>query len=352
MLIVLCLGATFATGCLQAAQRTVGSCNPFGDAPAARIKAVKPNCGSGELLGPWKDADGTARYACAFYPQPSPDGRLAMLVYLNPSLFPVSTITFTNLLAFQHSSLLNGKGASGGFIVLAPEARMITHHYPFPEQYGIGWDVWYRQFDPRGDVAIGARTYQENVDAATIDHFIASEVASGRVDPSRIYITGWSNGAAMAFLYGLNRPGIAAASAYSAFDPFGALNDACQQTPVAHAPQDGSQVRIFNPRLPVMHIYRSCDIDGLCPNAEKFARQLRNASIAVDDVIVDGAGGRVQTCDPHCGTDPNGGLSAALHLYPWLEGLRNHMRWPAKWTHAMLNFLGERRSSMRRALQF
>ena len=39
----------------------------------------------------------------------------------------------------------------------------------------------------------------ENADAATIDHFIAAEVTTENVDTRRIYVSGWSNGAAMGF---------------------------------------------------------------------------------------------------------------------------------------------------------
>ncbi len=90
--------------------------------------------------------------------------------------------------------------------MLAPVGRKTTHYYPVPYNRGLGWDNWYRQLDPAGDVKIGATLYRENVDAAAIDHFIAEEVGADKADPNRIYVTGWSNGAAMAYLYALNRP--------------------------------------------------------------------------------------------------------------------------------------------------
>src|SRR5882724_3209943 len=63
-------------------------CTPFGAPPAERIYAVKPNCGKGQLLGPWNDADGTARYACIYRPSVvTPDRKLPMVVYVHPSLF-------------------------------------------------------------------------------------------------------------------------------------------------------------------------------------------------------------------------------------------------------------------------
>src|SRR5215470_9326993 len=88
----------------------------------------------------------------------------------------------------------------------------------------------------REAVAAGGATYNENVDAASIDHFVAELLTTGKVDRQRIYLMGWSNGAAMALLYALNRLWVAAAAVYSAPDPFSALFDVCTQTPVGVAP--------------------------------------------------------------------------------------------------------------------
>ena len=90
-------------------------------------------------------------------------------------------------------------------------------------------------------------------------------------------MTGWSNGAAMGLLYALNRPNVAAVAVYSGPDPFGALNDPCHQKPVAHAPANNAEVRIYNPRVPVMNVHNACDIAGICPNDEKLVKELRAA---------------------------------------------------------------------------
>ena len=91
---------------------------------------------------------------------------------------------------------------------------------------------------------VGKTVYPENVDAATIDHFIAETAGTGKVDTRRIYVTGWSNGAAMGLLYALNRPNVAAVAIYSGPDPFGALDDPCHQKPVSGAPANNIEVRI------------------------------------------------------------------------------------------------------------
>ena len=322
-----------------AAESPVGACGPFGNPPATILGPVKATCGSGELLGPWKDGDGTDRYACLHEPAPAKPGRrLALLVYLHPSLFGTWTITHTNLLDLQRASSPSGSPAGSGFIVLAPQGRNTTHYYQWPDNRGMGWDNWYRQLSPAGDVKIGKTVYRENVDAATIDHFIAEAARTGKVDTRRIYVTGWSNGAAMGLLYALNRPNVAAVAIYSGPDPFGALIDPCRQKPVDNAPASNAEVQIYNPRLPVMNVHNACDIAGICPNDEKLAKELRAAGVNVEDVIVDSSGKRVDACTDSCGTDPNGGLELLHNPSGWFLGLHHHGRWPLEWTRAMLEF--------------
>src|ERR1700675_4284032 len=206
--------------CSSAAQDPPTACGPFGAPSAAVISEIKPSCGDGKLLGPWKDADKIDRYASLYEPKaakpnsPQPNNKLPMIVFLHPSLFSAGWITQTNILDLQDTVSLTDDPKNVGYIVLAPEGRKTTHYYPFPDNKGVGWDNWYRQLNPAGDVRIGNTTWRENADAATIDHFIATEVATGNVDISRIYVSGWSNGAAMGVLYAVNRPNIAAAAVY------------------------------------------------------------------------------------------------------------------------------------------
>jgi poly(3-hydroxybutyrate) depolymerase len=280
---------------------------------------VTPGCGRGKLLGPWNDSDGTERYACLYLPSVvTPDRKLPLVVYVHPSLFAAGWITVTNLLDLQNSVSLSQDPQADGYIVLAPEGRKTNHHYPFPDNHGIGWDNWYRQLDTKGAVKIGDTSYSENVDAATIDHFIQEQVATGKVDTSRIYVTGWSNGAAMAYLYALNRPNVAAVAVYSAPNPFGAFDDPCPQTPqatVSDLAANNKQIRILNPGIPTMHIHNACDVGGICPNGELLATQLRAAGVSVEDIILDNSRHRVEACMDYCGTNPNGGLNPLSN--PW-----------------------------------
>jgi predicted esterase len=215
-------------------------CSLFGDPPAqvsrgwfARV-VTRGNsvCLGGRVLGPWIDGNGDARYACLYEPRhPTEREPLPMVVFLHPSETSAYSVILTGLVGLIHKEVL-GEG-NPGFILLAPQGRYTMHRYPGYDSNGLGWDNWYRQLSPTGAIAAGGATYSENVDAASIDNFIDEMLATGKVDRQRIYLMGWSNGAAMALLYALNRPWVAAAAVYSSPDPFSALFDVCPQTPVA-----------------------------------------------------------------------------------------------------------------------
>ncbi len=315
-------------------------CGPFGD-PSAEVgrgvlSSVSPFCFGAKLMGPWRDPSGTDRYACLYEPESAgKDNPLPLVVFLHGARVTADSIIVTGLPGYVGKAKLGAK--TPGFILIAPEGRYITHFYPWPEKRSSGWDNWYRQLGPPGKVDLGTASYEENADAAAIDHFIAAESATGKVDPRRIYLMGWSNGAAMAILYALNRPEIAAAAVYSAPDPFGAFDDPCKQTPVGHPPASPSEVPVRNPRVPLMHVRNSCDIAGLCPNGDRLAAQLRALGTGLDDVILDSSEKRAAACDDSCGSDPNAG--GAISFWGRLVGAKTHFFWPTEWTVVMLDFL-------------
>lgn len=316
------------------------SCSSFGDPPAELSSSPQPHCWGGKLLGPWNDSDGAPRYACLYEPESAaPNNRLPLVVFLHPSLLPADSVKLTNLLGSLASAELSDHPSKRGFILLAPEGRKTSHYYPFPDNSGYGWDNWYRQFNPAGDVTIGGTTYRENVDAAALDHFIAQEVATGKANSDRIFLTGWSNGASMAIVYGLNRLYIAAIAVYSAPDPFGVLDDPCPQDPVTTPPKNQHQIQILNPHLSMMHVFNNCDAAGLCANAHRLTNQLRPLGVNMDDVIINWLRNEVPSCLDACGTDPNGDASMLSNpLGAWL-GFMNHARWPSSSTPRMLDFL-------------
>ncbi len=294
-------------------------------------------CWSGVLIGPWRDTEGTERYACLYEPTSALAAKpLPLVIYLHPSGFlSADSVLFTNLLDHLESADL-GHG-DRGFILLAPAGRYMRHHYPWPSGFTLGWDNWYRQLDPGVHTTLDGAVHAENPDAATIDHFVEQQIAVGKVDEQRIYIIGWSSGAAMAALYALNRPQIAAAVLYSAPNPYRAFNDPCPQVPVAHPPASIRQSRILNPRLRVMHIHNDCDIAGTCLNAELLTSDLLGLGVDCEDVILDSSRRRVGGCDRQCGTDFTARSSIGYRAY--LRGLVNHLRWPSSWTARMLEFL-------------
>jgi dienelactone hydrolase len=326
---------------------TADDCNRFGNAPRAIVPDVTQlTCSGGTMMAPWSDPDGTPRRACLYEPaSASPATPLPLIVYVHPSLFTADTLSVaTNILDYQNTADLSGDPARPGFIVVAPEGRATTHFYPAPDDQGTGWDNWYRQLDKHGgDVVVDDVTFPQNVDAATIDHFIDEEVATGKVDPRRIYVTGWSNGSAMGVLYALNRRRIAAAAIYTGPNPFEAFNDPCPQQPVSHRAQSDGEVRLSNKRVPIYHVHNACDIAGICPNGELLLAQLLGIHARVTDVIIDGAQQQVSMCDPGCGTNPDADMNFEDNPRGFTEGSQNHTRWPTAWTQSMLDFFREHR---------
>lgn len=312
----------------------------LGDTPQPPILNEVPLCAGGKVLGPWSDSNGTPRHACLFPPASAGTSNpLPMVIFLHPSLTTAdSTETSTNWLEFLSSASVSTNASSPGFILLAPEGRDTTHYYPAPDNQGPGWDNWYRQLSPSGDVAVSGQTYRENVDAATIDHFAQEVTSSGIVKTDQIYVSGWSNGAAMGYLYGLSRPSVAAIGVYSAPDPFGAFNDPCPQSPVLQKPTSNSEVRIYNPGVPTLHIHNDCDIAGICPNGEYLKGQLEGIGISTDDTIISQLTLQVPSCMDACGTNPDGDPANALALS---LGTANHVRWPSDWLPTMLAFFHE-----------
>jgi len=323
---------------------SAAACGPFGDPPAkvdrgtfaSFLSRHSPICRRGTVLGPWKDAGGDERYACLYEPaNAGKENPLPMVVFLHGSVTTADSIMFTGLTDLIDKTDLGGK--QPGFILLAPEGRYTSHFYPGADANAFGWDNWYRQMSPSGDVTVAGTIYPENLDAGAIDHFISEVHSSGIVDSRRIYLMGWSNGAAMAMLYAMNRPWVAATAVYSAPNPFAAFSDACPQIPVAVEASSKGQLRVVHPDVPLMHVRNACDIVGICPNARMFAARVRMIGGSIDDVVVDSSGIKVPSCDSTCGTDEM--ADSDIGNLAGLRGLIHHMRWPKAWNASMLAYL-------------
>jgi len=267
----------------------------------------------------YTDRDGTARAACLIKgPGASADKPLPLLVWLHPSLFPIDTVLLTELPLKMRSADLSGDSNRPGFSMLLVAGRDTEHFYPFPDNTGLGWDNWYRNLDRRSPTL--------NVDVETIDHFIAAVKDSGIVDPRRLYLSGWSNGSAMAELYGLNTPGIAAAAVYSSPNPFNDSTDPCPQAAFGN-----------NDRMALLHVGNQCDIIGICDSSEALLGELADKQLvsAVQGIRVGNLLQEVHGCSAICKAPANPANIAAANPV----GTANHLRWPLGYTDRMLEFL-------------
>ncbi len=302
---------------------------PYGDAPAAvstltsgtgagaigDVANLFNQCGlmGGETLS-WTDRENEVRNACLFTPpDASKTSKLPLLVFLQGSLFPApQQLILNNWIPLSKTADLSGDPSRPGFILLLPIGRNTHHYYPFPDNYALGFDNWYRNLDRSSP--------DLNLDAAAIDAFISQVEARGIVDTNRVDMTGWSNGAAMAELYALNTPSIAAAAVYSAPAPYSDVQDPCYQTPFATT------------LTPIMDIHNACDIIGTCQTSTAFHKQLGQLfpKLQQNVVIVDSNKNPVQSCNAACSSQSITGDPV---------GSANHLIWPQKQNDAMFTWL-------------
>ncbi len=201
---------------------------------------------------------------------------------------------------------LNNEDASRlGFSYLLPAGRNTDHIYPFPDNTGLGWDNWYRNLD-RSSSGL-------NADVDFIDKAIAYAKSNVAVDKRRVFMSGWSNGAAMTELYAANTDGIAAAAVYSAPDPYRDSQDPCTQVPYPKY------------ATPIRDVHNYCDIIGICTTGLYYYTDLKKRypslpqSIVVIDDLTTGIKGKdgSASCDPAC--------QGACGI---TTGTVAHLRWP------------------------
>lgn len=315
------------------------TCGPFGDPPAKVTAAPKPLCPKGDLLGPLNDSNDTPRYACLYEPPSASTGTpLPLLVFL-PGFGATAdeAVKSTNLLQFLNSANVSDNPSKPGFILLSVQPRRLVPTYMAAA--GLSntnlFDTTYRQYSPAGSVTAGGTVYPENADAGTIDQFVAEEVSTGEVDTGRIYVIGWDVGGSAAYLYGLNRPNIAAVGGYVGTNPFFFVGwDPCPQLPVDGSPATIWQAQVFNPTLPVYQIANDCSSTSICADEQVFAADLMPLGTAFENVIIDAAQNQVTQCNYACNDIVSSDASSATGA-----GLKNDSRWPANWTGPMLDFL-------------
>ncbi len=212
--------------------------------------------------GPARSRDGISgvrRYACVYEPPgASAVSRRPLVVWLHgggagtaDNVYDATSIR-TKAVDFD----LSNDPDRPGFFLLSVQGRSLR--YPtFTPRDGHHHDFYYRE--------LGAPS--TNPDIANLDALIDQLVSTGRVDPQRIYVMGWSNGGFFSQLYAIARnvtptPAgnrVAAAVAFSAADPF--HNTREDQSPSCRLePYPSSAV-------PILLISRSCDIVA-CDDAQ------------------------------------------------------------------------------------
>lgn len=147
-----------------------------------------------------------------------------------------------------------------------------------------------------------------------LDKAIALAKSKVAVDSRRVFMSGWSNGAAMALEYALNTDGIASASVYSAPDPYRDSQDPCTQTPYPKY------------ATPTQDVHNSCDIIGICTTGLYFYNDLRKRcpNLKQSFVVIDDVTTAVTSTDDSASC--NTLCQSACILTP---GTVAHLRFPA-----------------------
>ncbi|MBI3202825.1 MAG: hypothetical protein HYZ29_14900 [Myxococcales bacterium] len=286
--------------------------------------------------------DGTPRYACAH--SPSPTVALPLLVYFHGSGGGAESVYDTTLLRQKAASYdLSGDAQKKGYFLLSIQARNL--HWPTAtNQDGSKHDIYYRDLS----------SCSTNPDFANADAFVDDLVKSGKVDPKRIFVSGWSNGGRFAQAYAIARhekpsPGgnrVAAAAVYSGADPF--HNTQSSQSPSCQlSPYPTSSV-------PILIVSGWCDVmpcddaqaTALAKDTELAPGSTMSAwvgdlgtkvgSPTVQWLKVKGTGEVVQTCMPAatCST-----LVATLIHTEWPDGIAGTASGTTDQEPTMLDFL-------------
>ncbi|MGE3802505.1 MAG: hypothetical protein AB7H80_15925 [Candidatus Kapaibacterium sp.] len=263
--------------------------------PTTSIVSMNPSCKDADLLT-WKQGSVT-RYACLNYPDQADteDYQWPMIVYLHGSLRDPSSLYSdgVNLYDLRNDYQLSDNENIHGFIILSPQGRRATPYKGDGPQTGTGyhWDEWYRNSE-------------DNLDALAIDHFIDSAKNTGKVDTSRIYVYGWSNGAYMTVLYSTWRSSmVAAMGQYAGGDPW-------TRTPCPIS-------KTYTRQVPLFLLRNLCDKLVPCSASSEWIDTLKANNWPFEYYSLDSDGAVIAS--DVCSTDT---------ACAGTEGLREHFRWP------------------------
>jgi poly(3-hydroxybutyrate) depolymerase len=269
----------------------------------------------------WSDAvTAEPRGACVFHPPgASAATKRPLVVFFHGSGGTVQNLYDTTLIREKAGAFdLTNDPARVGFHLTFEQGRVLPNPNgnlgPAPRR-----DIYFRDFG----------SPSANPDVRNADRLIDEMVALGDVDPKRIYVMGWSNGAFFGASYAIARhktatPGgnrIAAAAVYAGGDPYQEFEPGQSECRLAPAPTTD---------VPILLVQRSCDAAVACNAAQqtKFAQPPGYDSAAwlarlqgpmgdanAERLLVAPNGGAALACDTALGCGN-------------IEGLLAHVRWP------------------------
>lgn len=225
------------------------------DGEILRAASTPPTCPDGMLLDA-SDVAGFRRHACIGSPPgASTTSKRPLVVWFHPGGEGADTISETNLVA-RSATFELGAAGEAGFHLAVVQGRNLRFPTLEPRD-GRHHDFYHRDMG----------SPSTNPDIAFADSLVDRFVASGKVDPNRIYVMGWSNGGFFGQLYAIARrntatPGgakVAAATVFATASPF----DDVRWDPFADVPKaDTTSCRLAtvpSSAVPIMLVYRTCD---------------------------------------------------------------------------------------------
>lgn len=270
-----------------------GVCVRESGAPDREVRRIvgRPACRGAQILE-WKDSEGAPRYACVISP-PGVETRAPLpLVIFFPDGEddPTAVDKETGLRKLGATTNLGGDPSHTGFIVLAVQGRHIKK-------------------GKRGSIFDTDYTGPDNVDVATVDHFLGELEDKSLVDKRRIYALGAAYGGQMAATYAMMRADrVAAFAAYAADAP-------------------AAEWSCAGPPPPAMIVYRACDGFFSCESVERWLRA-RDALSAETAWLRLGAANEEE---PNC---------AVKNKCTPVKSEGNHRRWPKGRELDLLRFFG------------
>lgn len=298
----------------------VGTTHPL---PVCSAKETAFKCAGGGIQA--ITVNGSTRHYCSY--NDADAARLPLIVFMHGAGDSPDALAHTDLPKKALQPIFNG---STGFVLIAPLGRYLEWPRSGAGGCGMHWDFYHRNLKSPSD----------NPDVALVDALIDEYVSSGKVDPDKVFMTGWSNGGFFSQLYTVARfslgtpktdTKIRAASVFTAADPFNDI--AFNHTPSCELqPYPKSQA-------PLMITSKDCDL--ICCNAKQpcpssspgyyveewvaDAQKKMGNQIRWD--LINAAGELVHECDDNPSTCNN------------VRAIANHIKWPLNREDEMLSFL-------------